>query len=127
VNNLHIEETANTPLIEFSATGKSLLFKGKSIPENTIKFYTPIKEWLEQYYASPASETFLDIHLEYFNTSSAKVIIDILKRLVHLNTEGKTKLKIIWKYDTNDSDMQEAGEDMMSLLKFDFEFLSVED
>ena len=127
MDNLLIEETANTPKVELNASGKSLLFKGKSIPENTIKFYTPVKAWLDEYFNSPAVETTLDIHLEYFNTSSAKVIIDILKKLVQLHNNGNTKLTIVWKYDSNDSDMQEAGEDMMSLLKFDFEFLAVAD
>jgi len=127
VDNLIIEETSNTPKIDFNVLRKSLIFKGKSIPENTIKFYAPIKAWLDEYFLLPAAETILDVHLEYFNTSSAKVIIDILKKLVQLNNEGRTKLKVIWKYDSNDLDMHEAGEDMMTLLKFDFEFLAVEE
>lgn len=127
MENLIIQESPNTPYVEFDASGKNLKLKGKSIPENTIKFYTPIKSWLEEYCNSPGEETILDLHIEYFNTSSAKVIIEILKKIVALHNSNKTKLKIIWKYDNNDLDMKEAGEDMMGLLKFEFEFLSVED
>lgn len=37
-----VEETDETPLIEFNISNRSLLLKGRSIPENPIKFFTPL-------------------------------------------------------------------------------------
>ena len=127
MENLEIEGTANTPFVSLNQANGELEFRGKSIPENTIKFYGPVKQWLDNYAGSPCADTHLNIYLEYFNTSSAKIIIEMLKKMVGLNNEGKTRLKVSWKYDANDTDMLEAGEDMMNLVKHPFDLMPVED
>jgi hypothetical protein len=124
---LEITETVNTPYVSLNHTSGILEFKGKSIPENTIKFYGPVKHWIETYSGSPQPNTHLIIYLEYFNTSSAKIIIEMLKKMVALNNDGKTKLQVTWRYDANDTDMLEAGEDMSNLVKHSFTLESVED
>lgn len=124
---LEITETVNTPYVSLNHASGTLEFKGKSIPENTIKFYGPVKQWIETYSGAPHPATHLIIYLEYFNTSSAKIIIEMLKKMVTLNNEGKTKLQVTWRYDANDTDMQEAGEDMSNLVKHAFSLEAVED
>jgi hypothetical protein len=47
--------------------------------------------------------------------------------MVALNNDGKTKLQVTWRYDANDTDMLEAGEDMSNLVKHSFTLESVED
>lgn len=120
MNKLHLEKTSVTPEIHFSADGK-LKISGRSIPENSIKFYSPVLEWIQQYAASPSSETSLEIYLEYFNTASAKVILDIFKNLEKLHNDSKSKCKVLWIHDANDEDMQEAGEDYKSAFNMPFE------
>ena len=63
--------TPKTPTVTFEANGK-LEIKGRSIPENSVEFYKPLVDWLEQYLSSPAPLTEVSIKLEYFNTRNLR-------------------------------------------------------
>ncbi len=78
---LTIEGTAKTPNVKFDAAQGLIEIKGRSIPENSIEFYKPLVDWLEEYGKGPSSLTKVNIQLEYFNTSSSKCIIDVFNKL----------------------------------------------
>ena len=120
MSNLIINDSIKTPTVVFDITG-ILEIKGKSIPENSLEFYRPVFEWLDIYSQSPAPKTELKISLEYFNTSSSKCLLDILRRLETINLSGKSAVKVLWFYDADDEDMMEAGEDYQALVKIPFE------
>ena len=120
MSNLIINDSIKTPSVAFDITG-ILEIKGKSIPENSLEFYRPIFEWLDNYSQTPAPKTELKISLEYFNTSSSKCLLDILRRLETINLSGKSEVKVSWYYDADDEDMMEAGEDYQALVKVPFE------
>ena len=120
MSNLIIDNSIKTPSVTFGASG-ALEIKGKSIPENSLEFYKPIFEWLDNYSQSPAPETILKVALEYFNTSSSKCLLDIFRRLETINLSGKSTVKVSWFYETDDEDMMEAGEDYQALVKIPFE------
>lgn len=125
MNNLIIDDTIKTPSISFSYDAGTLEMKGKSIPENSLEFYRPVFEWLDQYNQSPKPETQVMIKLEYFNTSSSKCLLDILRRLESLQLSGKSKVVVNWFYETDDEDMMEAGEDYQALVKVPFKLQSM--
>lgn len=100
--------------------------KGRSIPENSIEFYKPLNDWIDEYANSPQSQTVVDIKLEYFNTSSSKCILDLFKLLEKLN-EKSTQVKINWFYEVDDEDMAEAGEDYQAIIDLPFEMIEVEE
>jgi hypothetical protein len=127
MNNLVLSPTPKTPAINFNSTTGILFLKGKSIPENTFKFYQELTDWLNDYSISPAAESHFNIYLEYFNTSSAKRILDCLKILQRIGDEGKTKVQINWTYEENDTDMLEAGEDFRDMLHIPFNISSVQE
>ncbi|HWY34459.1 MAG TPA: DUF1987 domain-containing protein, partial [Nitrosopumilaceae archaeon] len=102
----------------------NMQMKGKSIPENSVIFYKPVFEWLDNYIQNPAPKTSLSIQLDYFNTSSSKCIVDIFKKLELISKNGKGEVIINWLYDENDDDMLEAGEDYKSLIKIPFNLVS---
>ena len=76
-----IEESSKTPFIAMDPDKGVIEIKGRSIPENSIEFYKPLIEWLNEYSESQMKSTQVKIKLEYFNTSSSKCILDIFKRL----------------------------------------------
>ncbi|PIE84425.1 MAG: nuclear pore complex subunit [Bacteroidia bacterium] len=117
---LKIEGTKRTPSIGFTPDGH-LVVEGRSIPENSIELYRPAMEWIESYAASPATETVFHMKLEYYNTSSSKAILGILKRLSELGEAGHT-VKVVWYYQKDDEDMREAGEDYSQIIKLPFTF-----
>ncbi|MCH2223913.1 MAG: DUF1987 domain-containing protein [Crocinitomicaceae bacterium] len=126
MDNLHLEGTAKTPYINFDAGTGVLLLQGRSIPENSIEFFSPLNEWLEAYGMTPSNTTTIDVKLEYFNTSSSKCILDLFKRLENMNTEVHP-VKVNWYFEEDDEDMEEAGEDYQAIINLPFEIIEVDE
>ncbi len=118
------EQSYKTPLIDLNPESGTFTIKGKSIPENSAVFYKPVFEWLDEYSQSPAKATSIDIQMDYFNTSSAKMIADIISVLEKLQATGKSEVTINWHYNDEDDDMLEAGEDFKSITKVAFNLVS---
>lgn len=120
--NLKIEGTEDTPLIEFDVDASKFEISGRSLPEDAVSFYNPVLEWLDNYYGgSPLSETKFDFKLEYFNTASSKLVLDIFMKLEEHSSAGNAT-KVNWYYYEDDEDMQEAGEEFAELVEVPFEF-----
>jgi hypothetical protein len=123
MESIKLEGTPKTPTVEFSANKGVLLLKGRSIPENSIEFYKPLINWIENYSASAPSKTVLNVQLEYFNTSSSKCLLDIFKRLERVGDSAT----INWYYEEDDEDMLEAGEDYDAIIDIPFKMIEVEE
>ncbi|HPT12052.1 MAG TPA: DUF1987 domain-containing protein, partial [Bacteroidales bacterium] len=93
---------------------------GRSLPEDVVVFYQPVIQWLDDLEKSPIPNLELAIKLEYFNTASSKLILDILLKLEEINQNG-TPLKVKWYYLSSDSDMREAGEEYSEIVSLPFE------
>ena len=124
IDNLIIETTVKTPEVKLNSNG-FLEISGKSIPENSIAFYQPLYAWIDNYATNPAAKTELKISLEYFNTSSSKCLLDVLRKLDVLNKSGKSSVSVTWYYEDGDDDMLEAGDDYKSLVPLPFSFMKV--
>ena len=118
MNKLHLEGTAKTPAVSFS--DGSLEISGKSIPENSIEFYQPLYNWLDEYGQQPAKSTSLKVRLEYFNTSSSKCLLDVFRKLETVQKSGKGSVTVTWMYEEEDEDMMEAGEDYREIVGLPF-------
>ena len=121
---LLLEGTAKTPTVKFDAGDGVIEIKGRSIPENSIEFYKPLVEWLEEYSATPLDLTQVNVQLEYFNTSSSKCILDVFKKLETIH-KGKNEVIINWHYEEEDEDMLEAGEDYESIIRVPFKMIEI--
>ena len=120
MENIFIESTPVTPKVNFDADNGLIEISGRSIPENPIKFYTPLIEWLKKYIDAPKELTTVSMKIEYFNTSSSKLIFQILK-LFEKTHSDEHKVNIKWYY--KDEDMLETGEDYQMLIKVPFEII----
>ncbi len=117
---LTIEGTPKTPRIHFSPAEGNFEISGKSIPENSIEFYQPVYDWLDQYSKEPGKNTPVKIQLEYFNTSSSKCLLDVFRKLETLQKSGKSNVTITWMYEEEDEDMMEAGDDYATIVGVPF-------
>jgi hypothetical protein len=117
------ELTPKTPFLQFNPVSGVFDIQGKSIPENSVLFYKPLFDWLDLYFQSPAKTTTLNVKLDYFNTSSAKCIVDLFKKLEGFGKKGH-QVSINWMHDEMDDDMLEAGEDYKSIIKIPFNLVS---
>ena len=121
---ISIEGTAKTPTVKFDVQGGTFEIKGRSIPENSIEFYKPLVDWLDEYAKSPLPLTQVNVQLEYFNTSSSKCILDVFKKLETIN-KGKSEVVVNWYYEEDDEDMLEAGEDYESIIRVPFKMIQI--
>lgn len=121
-----LEGSPKTPEVLFDNETGVLVLKGRSIPENSVEFYSPLNEWVDGYGKQPKDKTVIDVKLEYFNTSSSKCILDLFKKLEKLNGSG-TSVHVNWYYETEDEDMAEAGEDYEAIVELPFTIIEVEE
>ena len=126
MENLVIEGSPKTPTIKFSPEEGKLLIQGRSIPENSIDFYKPLVDSLEEYAGNVKETTLVDIVLEYFNTSSSKCILDVFKKLEKINEAGGG-VTINCHYEEDDEDMLEAGEDYQAIINIPFKMIEIEE
>jgi hypothetical protein len=116
---LIIEETPLTPSISFDNETGILQIQGISTPEDSFTYYKPIFNWLDQYGIAPAKITRLDFKLDYFNTSSSKCVVNILKKVEKISHQGH-QVEISWYYHPDDKDMVDVGNDFQSILRVPF-------
>jgi len=121
-----IEGTPKTPTIRFDVSEGIFEIKGRSIPENSVEFYKPLIDWLENYKETPLDKTVVNIRLEYFNTSSSKCILDVFKKLEAIH-KAKNDVVVNWFYEEDDEDMLEAGEDYESIIRVPFKMIEISD
>ncbi len=121
---IKLESSRKTPGITLDPEGR-IAFAGRSIPEDASKFYEPVLAWVIQYMAAPKPETRVDVALEYFNSGSAKYLLQILRELSEIPALGK-KLEVNWYYEEGDDDIFERGEYYASILNMKINFIETE-
>jgi hypothetical protein len=119
MHDFFIEGTTLTPEIELNSEKGSILIKGRSIPEDAFEFFNPFLEKLSEYIEEPSFKTFVEFRLEYFNTSSSKCILDILRLLQKLHAGGNDVI-IDWYHDEDDEEIEEIGQDYSHMINVPF-------
>jgi hypothetical protein len=123
---LVIESSEETPEIILDKRSNKFVFKGKSLPENPIVFYQPVLQWIDDYVSDPNPETKIDFMMHYFNTSSSKILLDIMKRLEIIMQSGN-QVEINWVFKDDDEEMLEAGEIYAERVGIPFNMISRDD
>ena len=95
--------------------------KGNPILRTALKFYTPVNQWLKNYFKETKNQkTQINFNLVYLNSSSLKTFFDIFDIFDEAVLKGK-ELEINWFYYEDDDITQEVGEDF----KEDFQTLQI--
>lgn len=124
---LIIKGTEFSPQILFNPQLMKFEISGESRPEDAGKLFGNVLEWLEEYLTENkkdqnSSPLKFEFNLLYFNTVSAKYILEIL-RVIHVYYLEGSKIKILWYYKVKDEDMKESGEEFERLVNMPFEFI----
>ena len=107
---LERQKTKTSPYILIDEEKGYMRFEGESYLEDVIDFFKEINEWLEKYLTSDFTELTFDCAMEYFNSSTTKLLYNIL-RLMDTHAVGK-KVIVNWIVADEDDDMLiECGED----------------
>ena len=132
MNKLEIEQTSNSPRVILDPENNRFEIYGESRPEDVSKFYMPIMEWFDK--NGPAfsekmnpgeKEQFeFNFNVEYFNSISAKYILDIVKEIGKIHSKG-IDFRVNWHYEEDDEDMLEVGVEMSRLVSLPFEYRKI--
>ena len=107
---LDIRATNDTPKVLFDAENGIFEISGRSLPEDVVRFYKPVIDWLDEYKLELKDTTDFVFKYIYFNTATSKVIQDILIKLEEINEKG-SKVHVYWYYESDDEDMLDIGEE----------------
>ena len=128
---LSVERTSSSPKVLLDPETNYFEISGESRPSDVASFYTEILSWFDNYSQylskSPQKETppVFNLELEYFNSSSAKYILDLCKMIASTRSRGRDII-LKWHYEADDMDMLEAGKEMSRISKLPFEFVQKE-
>ena len=125
MDKIYIEGTEDTPQVTLDVDKNVYELNGRSLPEDAAEFYEPILAWLDDFSKAGQSKMVFTIKLEYFNTTSSKLLLDILIKLEEMHGNGM-EVKVHWYYFKDDADMLDAGEEFADLVEVPFEMLSYE-
>lgn len=118
---LHLKKTTKTPAVNFDPVSGKLSMSGISIPENPFDLFYPLQKWVKEYVKAPAPTTEIHLALDYFNTSSSKLIYELLKPFELISASSK----VHWYYSADDEETLMAGERYQALLQIPFELVEM--
>ena len=134
MDTLKINASEFTPEVILDPKENCFEISGESRPENAGKFYEPILEWLDKYYklrywqdskfTTAENATVFKFKLEYFNSTSAKFILDILQKLESFKKD-EISIAVNWYYEEQDLDMKESGEEFSKMTETQFNLIQI--
>ncbi|MCG2583777.1 biofilm regulation phosphoprotein SiaC [Massilia sp. TS11] len=107
---LQLPGSASAPRIDADWERGELRLSGDSYPENSFEYYAPMLDWLDAYLRDPPGPLRLQLYLKYLNTSSVKVLMDVLDALEDAWLAGHD-VRVDWYLDpSNPRGAELAGE-----------------
>jgi hypothetical protein len=128
---LIIGPTVFTPRVILDHEEHFLEIAGESRPQDVREFFEPIIDWMNDFSDSmtragnSGKPVVMNFNFDYFNSSSAKCILDICKILSRMRSQ-EVDASVKWYYVKGDIDMLEAGKEMSQIVKIPFEFVETE-
>jgi len=118
-------DTFFTPYVNLNAETGICEMSGESYLEDTNVFYQPIYQWLQEYAREIKKPLRFNFRLTYFNTSSSKSLLDLL-RIIRIYEEEGGEVEVNWYYADDDDDMREEAEDFMIDTELQMNLISYE-
>ncbi len=118
---INIKGTDDTPSVTMDKDNGVFLIQGRSLPEDVTLFYQPILDWIAEYGNQTNDHTDMTFKLEYFNTASSKVLLDVLLKFEEIKNNG-SDVTIKWCYREDEEDIKEAGEEYEDIVEVPFEY-----
>ena len=119
----YLEATKMTPEVVLDPQNKVFSISGSSRPENPMQFYKPIFDWITEYIENSSDRFTFEVKMSYFNTSTSKILLDLFE-LFELLAEEKD-IHVIWYHESDDDEMQEAGEELLGLVELSYEIKEI--
>ncbi len=123
---LIIDKSTKTPQVIFDPANNFFEISGRSLPENVVKTYEPVLQWIDQNVGKLKNDVVFNFRVDYLNSASAKMVSLILTKLEEFYKSG-IGIEIKWYYNLDDDDIQSEGEIYAKLKKIPIKLIGVED
>ena len=104
------EPTDRSPAVEFDFARGHFTMSGESYPEDAAGFFGPLLQGMRDFVGGGGTPALVDIEMSYFNSSSAKALMNLFQLLEGAASSGR-KVVINWRFREDDDTMREFGED----------------
>ena len=111
MSDFSLQATSRTPAIHLNTADMTLVISGESYPEDVRQFYTTINEQLAVYFTTKQERLDVAIKLTYFNSGSARALMELLDQLDEAAEKG-VKIIVNWYCDPDDDITREFAEDI---------------
>ena len=112
--------TADSPKVILDRNQPVLVIQGRSMPEDASHFFRPVHNWFKDYSTDPNPVTRIEFDLEYFNSSTLKELIRLLRFLEEMKESGN-KIEITWCFEEGDDLIEIKGEELKSIIDIPFQ------
>ncbi|MEN9394609.1 MAG: hypothetical protein RL362_830 [Bacteroidota bacterium] len=113
---INIAATSSTPEVDYNILNEVQRITGVSTPVDSVEFYSPMINWINQNAGSLKSGCVFEFELNYFNSSSMKALVWLLQQIEEMILAGNA-WTIRWVIVEDDEFMEEAAEAMQTLLE----------
>ncbi len=115
-----IEATDRTPSVVLDRQDSFLKIEGRSYAEEGMDFFDPIILRFKTLEDSDNPVKTIHIRLEYYNSSTAKAIAELLTSLNKAKTNGHD-VKVIWEFEEDDDGIQDDIDMFLDTFELDFD------
>ncbi|MEH3085576.1 MAG: DUF1987 domain-containing protein [Xylophilus ampelinus] len=112
MDKLYIPPTPCSPEVDFQFDAHALSLRGESYPENAAAFYGGILARLQDYLTAQEGRRIeVRIALAYFNSSSTKMLFNLIEALSDAAGRGN-EVVLHWYHDEEDDTILEFGQEL---------------
>jgi hypothetical protein len=113
---LEKHKTKNAPYVLIDEEKGYMRIEGESFLEDVFSFFKDVNEWLAKYLSSSNGGLTFDCEMEYFNSSTTKVLYNILRSMDKHAVNGRN-MTANWIANGKDDIVVECGEDFKEEMK----------
>ena len=108
--NMEKQRTTSTPYVLIDEGKRYMRLEGRCFHEKVAEFFMEVNEWLDTYLSSNFGVFTFDCAIDYFNSSTAKLLHNILLKMDKHACADK-KIIVNWITTEDNEIMVECGED----------------
>ena len=117
--------TEDSPWVKLDRDKQVFEIGGQSLPENSYEFYKPVLNWLTKYLKDPNPKTVFKFKFEYFNSITARRLVEIFSLLKQIHLNGNS-IKICWYHEKENDLIKSKGYELLNLFDTPFEIIELE-
>ena len=124
MENYTLEATKYSPYIELDSELGILKITGNSYPENALELYQPLFMKIDEFFADEKKKLYIALQIDYLNTSSSKMLIDLFFKLSSYFDQGH-EISADWRYPEDDEDYREQCQMFFEDVNFPFKLIGI--